>query len=95
MRKIKTYSDCKIARSFNGLTLLIEGPQELMEVMDGAFFEDNCFEESLETMPKLNGFYIADVEVWYEQGYDSDGYPHNGESDIDLKLINLREYMGL
>lgn len=89
MKKVETFRNCKIAKSARGTVLLIEGPKELTEIMDGDFFEDNCSPDAEKYFPQTSGFYICDVELWFEQGF-FEGFPAPGESDRDLLLKNVR-----
>lgn len=90
MRKERVFLNCKIAKTKGGITALVDGPQELVDLMDGDFFEDNCMSESEKLLPHAPGFYIADVEFWFEQGF-FEGYPSPGESDIDFRVSNIRQ----
>jgi hypothetical protein len=91
MKLEKTFQNCKIASLKNDMVVLVDGPDELFEIFDGPFVEDNCQKEGEETFPKDPGFYVCDIEFWFQQGY-FEGYIAHGESEFDFKAINVRKF---
>lgn len=82
----ETITGIKIAHvgDADGLTVVVGGPSRLYDLMDSWFFDDVLSTGE----PTSRGFYVCDVEVWFQQGY-FEGYKHDGESEIEFRLVNV------
>jgi hypothetical protein len=88
MEKVKEWPNTIVAVTPGGLHLLVGGDPELIKYMDGDMFEDNS--PDLETFPTEPGVYVGTVEYWFQQGY-FEGYPADGESDIEYAFSDYRK----
>jgi hypothetical protein len=88
----KVFCNCVIAKGIDdGRTIIIDALSELLELLDHNDLEDCVMEEGESTFPEHPGVYIADIEFWFKQGYDYEGYPSNSESDWDFRIKKLRK----
>lgn len=78
-----------IAVTCTGQAILISGPEDLINYMDGFMFDDNAHPDTLEKYPEGHGVYVCNIAYHFKQGYYG-GYPHNGESDWDYVPQNIR-----
>ena len=89
MKKELEFPGCILVHTISGTTHLLDGPRDLMDLMDGDCLDDACMDEGRKTLPTDPGVYSATIEYWFQQGY-FEGYPAPGESDYDFRLSNLR-----
>jgi hypothetical protein len=89
MKKELEFPGCILVHTILGTTHLLDGPRDLMDLMDGDCLDDACMDEGRKTLPTDPGVYSATIEYWFQQGY-FEGYPAPGESDYDFRLSNLR-----
>lgn len=87
MQKVDTFEDVIIGVSINGSVFLIEAPDEMKEIFDGAMIEDNV--QSLDKYPVEPGVYRCIVEYWFERG-TYDGWDAPGESEWDFVPVVIR-----
>jgi hypothetical protein len=67
----QTYKNCLIAIIPDGSSVIIDGTDELLDILDGCFIEDNCFPETLAEYPQERGVYFCDIEVrFYSEDVD-------------------------
>lgn len=91
MEKLHEFPNTIIGVTPNtALQVILVGDQQLLKLMDGDLFEDNCAGNDRESFPKKPGIYRATVEYYFQQGY-SDGYIADGESDWDFVLKDVVE----
>ncbi|NCI19707.1 hypothetical protein EJM73_08725 [Clostridium botulinum] len=62
-------------------------PEQVQDYLEGYYCEDNY----VDNVPKEKGIYKCKVKYWFEQGYDLDGYPADGESDFGFEIINSKK----
>ena len=72
-----------------GGPFLIFGADDLKQIMDGEHFEDNS-PYSFKLFPTKPGVYRCTIEYYFAPGY-FEGYPPPGESDWDLKPVDIQE----
>lgn len=98
MHKTHEFDNCLIAIFYDSsMPHLVDGPDELKELMNGSNFADNCIiehgkgdkDDVYPTFPTEPGVYLATVEHWFEQGY-SEGYRSDGESETTFQVSNAR-----
>jgi hypothetical protein len=88
---LKDTFEMMIAVDYQGDGIVLKFPEQYHHLLDGPFCEDS----DITGYPKVPGVYKCKVEFWYSQGYDVDGYPHDGESDWKFKIINSESLVEL
>lgn len=57
-------------------SIIVEAPNDVLQMLDGSCCEDNSFKK----IPQRTGVYLCIVDYYFEQGY-CDGYRADDESD--------------
>jgi hypothetical protein len=69
--KTQLHKNTLIGIIADGSPVVISASKELLSLLDGCFFEDNCFPETLAEYPQERGVYFCDIEVrFYSEDVD-------------------------
>jgi hypothetical protein len=88
MKKEAEFTTVIIAVTYSGYPMLVDGSDELHQIMDGDGFEDNT--QSPETFPTVPGVYRCTIEYHFAPGF-FEGFPAPGEADWDLRATDVVE----
>ncbi len=88
MKKEAEFPDTIFAVAAGGSPILVIGHPDLKNIMDGPWFEENS--QSIDDFPTKPGVYRCTIEYYFQMGY-YEGYPAPGESDWDLKPVDIQE----
>jgi hypothetical protein len=88
------YMTLAISRVEPETPVILDAPDEIIQVFDGFFCEDNSFKDTwFKKTPLEPGVYHCKVAFYFEQGY-FEGYKADGESDWEFVVLSAEQKIG-